>query len=138
MRIFLDTSALAKRYVKESGSEKVHSKCQKAREIVLSILCVPEMLSAFNRLRRQQALSIRQYDDLKTALSEDIAQATVLGLEHAVLSQAILCLETEPLRTLDAIHIATAKEARIDLFISADRKQCKAATALGLKTEFVK
>jgi len=44
MRILLDSSALAKRYVCEPGTEQVLSRCRDADEIVLSVLCVPALV----------------------------------------------------------------------------------------------
>ncbi|MCP4700719.1 MAG: type II toxin-antitoxin system VapC family toxin [Gammaproteobacteria bacterium] len=52
MKIFFDTSALVKRYIEKSGSVKVQELCEEADELIVSIICLPEMLSSFNRLRR--------------------------------------------------------------------------------------
>jgi uncharacterized protein with PIN domain len=52
MRIFLDTSAYAKRFIKEEGSEKIDEILASADELSLSIICVPELLSAMNRRLR--------------------------------------------------------------------------------------
>ena len=49
MRIALDSSALAKRYVSESGTPRVLELCAQATEVVVSVLCVPEILSGLNR-----------------------------------------------------------------------------------------
>ena len=40
MRLFLDSSALAKRYVLENGSDRVVELCREADEVVLSSLLV--------------------------------------------------------------------------------------------------
>jgi predicted nucleic acid-binding protein len=50
-----------------------------------------------------------------------------------VLQEAIFCLESAPLRAMDAIHIATARRTGCDSFISAARRQCDAARQLGLR-----
>ena len=42
MRVFLDTSAYAKRFVEESGSDEIDSILLQGRELGLSIICVPE------------------------------------------------------------------------------------------------
>ena len=38
---------------------------------------------------------------------------------------------------MEALHIGTAQVARVDLFVTADRKQALAAQAAGLKTELI-
>ncbi len=42
MKTFLDSSAFAKRFVDEDGSDKVEDTCAQATELGLSVLCVPE------------------------------------------------------------------------------------------------
>ena len=110
MRLFLDSSALAKRYVQEPGSERLLTLCRESDEIVLSSLCVPELISGFNRLRREKRLSVRDYRLLKRELAGDLDAATVVDVTPSVVDRAILCLERAPLRTLDAVHLASAME----------------------------
>jgi predicted nucleic acid-binding protein len=38
---------------------------------------------------------------------------------------------------MDALHIGTAQAARVDLFVTADKRQAAAAQAVGLKTELI-
>jgi predicted nucleic acid-binding protein len=135
MRIAFDTSALAKRYIDERGTARVLELCAEATEVAVSVWCVPETLSALNRLRREGSLSADEYAVAKEELAGDMAQASVVELSSAVLSRTIEILETTALHTLDAIHVAGAVELGCDLFVSADVRQCKAAAALGLKTE---
>ena len=49
MKTFFDSSAFAKRYVEEPGSQTVDSLCREATEVALSVLCVPEIISALMR-----------------------------------------------------------------------------------------
>lgn len=135
MRISFDSSALAKRYIVESGSDRVGQVCAQAQEVILSIVCIAEVVSALNRLRREKKLSTRKYHTLKQDFVDDVEQATIVPLNERVLAIAINALEKAPLRTLDAIQIASAINASCDLFISADKRQSQAATALGLHVE---
>jgi len=135
MRAFFDTSALVKNYVRESGSEAVHAQIEQADEVLLSVLAVPEALSTFNRLRRERKLDGDRYAQLKRTLAADVADASVVALSPAVLAKAVECLEQAPLRASDAIHVASAVEAMADRFVSADRRQCAAARAMGLVVE---
>lgn len=135
MRLFLDSSALIKRYIDERGTEQVVRSCREAEEIVLSVICAPELISAFQRLRRERKLSTSQYRALKKDLAADLVQAAIVRLSEAVLSRTVETLEKTTVKTLDAIHIASALEASCDLLLSADHRQCEAARKMGLKVE---
>ncbi|MBI4387183.1 MAG: type II toxin-antitoxin system VapC family toxin [Elusimicrobia bacterium] len=137
MRLFLDSSALAKRYIQEPGTETVLSRCREAQDVFLSVLCVPVLISGFNRLKRERKISRSQYRLLKRRLAADMEQASVVGLTPSVLGRTISCLERTPLKTLDALHIAAALESPCDLFLTADRRQHGAAVRLRLKAEVV-
>jgi len=135
MRIAFDTSALAKRYIDERGTARVVELCADAREIVVSVLCVPEMISGLNRLRREGLLSSRKYDAVKNELAGDLAQATIAQITPSVISRTVEILERAELRTLDAVHVASALDCECNLFVSADARQCKAAEKMGLNIE---
>ena len=133
MRTYLDTSALAKRYVREPGTEVVLAKCSEATEIVVSALCLPELVSALARLRWERAITPEAYASLKQDAIADFRQAMFVEVSPTVLQEAVLCLESVTLRAMDAIHIATARRAACDSFVSADARQCEAARRLGLR-----
>ena len=135
MRIAFDTSALVKRYVRERGTERVVQLGTEATEVILSVICIPELLSTLNRLRRERKLTRKKYVAIKEALSANVAQATIVAITRSVVARSIEALEKAPLRALDAIHLATALDAACDLFVSADARQCKAARSLGLSVE---
>jgi predicted nucleic acid-binding protein len=132
VRAFIDSSALAKRYIREAGSDYVESVLDEASEVAVSLLCPPEIISALSRLRRQTLLSPRQFDHAKSALFHDIEDVLICGITGPVIDKTIVLLERHALRTIDALHLATAIEWRADLFVSADRRQLRAAAASGL------
>ena len=68
MKAFLDSSAFAKRFIEEDGSEDVESLCFRASELGLSVICVPEIVSALNRRLRENLLTRAQYDVAKKQL----------------------------------------------------------------------
>ena len=108
MRVFFDSSAFAKRYVSEAGTEKVLAWCDQATEIALSAIPLPEIISAFCRLRREGKIDETQYRQLKSMLLADIE---------------------------DAIHIGAAVALQADVFVSADARQRDAAVKAGLHVE---
>jgi predicted nucleic acid-binding protein len=137
LKLYLDSSALIKRYIHETGSEKVMNFCAKADQLILSVLCVPEAVSAFCRLKREKKMTEDVYDLLKKDLQDDLQEALIVRIEPEIVERSVLCLEKQSLSTLDSIHLATALSQDCDLFLSADIQQQKAARALGLKVEAV-
>ena len=133
MRVFFDTSAFVKRYVSEAGTDAVLEWCDRATEIGLSGIALPEMISAFCRLRREARITDTQYQQLKSLLFADIEDAAVCDLTPAVLAQAVSSLETSALRGMDAIHIGSAIVLKADVFVSADQRQMDAAARAGLR-----
>ncbi len=137
MRIYLDSSALVKRYIRERGSDGVLDRCRRATEIGIGVLSFPEVISCFNRLLREAKLRTTDYRKLKEGLRLDLSEATILDITPRVIALAVRCLELEAVRAADAIHAATAREFACRLFLSADRAQCAAAGRLGVRTELV-
>ena len=137
MRIFFDSSAFAKRYVSEEGTDTVVQWCDRAAEIALSGIALPELISAFCRLRRESKISEAQYQQLKDSLLADIEDAAICDLTPIVLAHSIASLERNTLRGMDAIHIGSAVAMQADLFVSADARQCAAAAAAGLQVAAV-
>ena len=137
MRSFFDSSAFAKRYVEEDGSERVEELCQQTTELAVSVICVPEVISALNRRKREKVLSLIQYRQAKERLLEDIQDAAVVNLTADVIQQSIVLLESHKLRAMDALHIGCAMEWRAEMFVSADEEQAVAARRSGLKTTLI-
>lgn len=137
MKTFFDSSAFAKRYVEEPGSQAVDSICQEATEVALSVLCVPEILSALNRRVREGILTSREYEEAKQYLSQDIRDVVIINLIPQVISTCTKILEASPVRAADALQLACALGWETELFVSADRRQISAAKKAGLRTKLV-
>lgn len=135
MRIFFDASAMTKRYVREISSERVLELYRRADEVVLSVICIPEVISGFNRLRREGYVTKNHYLELKTLVFTDCLHAVIVDVNTAVIDQAVSCLERNILRAMDAIHVASALVSGCDLFVSADKRQCAAARDMGISVE---
>ena len=135
MKAYLDSSSFAKRFVEEEGSDRVESVCSQASELGLSVICVPEVMSALNRKKREHTLAAVQYGEAKQRLLDDVRDAVIVNLTASVIGSAIRILETSPVRAMDALHVACALEWGADLFASSDDRQLKAAKKAGLKTQ---
>ncbi len=137
MHVFFDSSAFVKRYVSEAGTEAVLAWCDRASEISLSGVALPEIVSAFCRLRREDKIDDIQYRQLKSVLLADIEDVAICDLTPEVLAHTITSLESNVLRGMDAIHIGSAVTVKADVFISADQRQYDAAGRAGLHVEAV-
>ena len=137
MRTCVDSSAFAKRFIEEEGSTKIEDICSDATELGLSVLCVPEIISALNRRRREGNLTSAQYRQAKQRLLEDVRDADIIQLTPDVIAKSIEVLESTPLRGADALHIACAIEWGAELFVSSDKAQLAAARKAGLTVRAV-
>jgi len=135
LNVFLDSSALAKRYVQEPGSDRVEEILFGASSLGVSMICLSEVISALCRRRRERRLSKQQYLRAKQALFQDLEDSSIVGVTEAVVAHAVQLLERWPLRSSDSLQVASAAEWSADLFVSADERQCAAARGYGLQVE---
>ncbi|MCL6493348.1 MAG: type II toxin-antitoxin system VapC family toxin [Ignavibacterium sp.] len=137
MNTFFDSSAFAKRYVEETGSDEVEKICIKSDLIALSSICFPEIISALNRRLRENNIVKSDYLLIKAKMIEEFESLEIVNVVPEVISKAITLLEKYNLRTLDALHISSAILWNADLFISADKRQILAAKKAGLKVKYI-
>jgi predicted nucleic acid-binding protein len=137
MKLAVDSSAFAKRYVQEVGSDKLYRFLESASELAFCVILVPEIISGLNRRLKERILPIEDYRAVKKQLMDDIHDATVLQITPSVISRSVKLLEGNFLRALDALHVACALEWQADLFVTSDRRQFMAATNTGLRTEYI-
>lgn len=138
--LFFDTSALAKRYLNEIGSAWSHQLIQPAAEhvIIVSEILVVEMSSLLARRVREATVSAATAASLESIFLQHVNdEYLTIALQKAVLTHACAVVKTYPLRTLDAIQLASALRAGAILseqitFLSSDRNLLAAATAEGL------
>jgi len=135
LNVFFDSSALAKRYIQETGSDRVEAILSSASALGISVICLSEVVSALCRRRREGELSRPQYVEAKRAFFSDIEDASVVAITDQVVARAVELLERWPLRSSDSLHVACATEWSAQLFVSADGRQCAAAKAYGLRVE---
>jgi uncharacterized protein len=142
-RCYIDTSALAKWYVPETGSEGfedfVNGLAAPAR--VLSRLCPVELRCLLARRRRAGDFDADYECDAYALFSRHVVGGlfVIRPLSDLCFARAIELIERVapvPLRTLDALHLAAAAEAGVELVATADRVMADAAEALGLDLAF--
>ena len=132
--IYLDTSALIKRFVKEKGSLLVQSLVQQPEGVATAKIAYAEIFAGFARKLREghlskplHALACRQFDgDWPAYLRVDL-QDNVLFLARDL-------VQRHPLRGFDAVHLASALSLKNALgeevtFAAADGRLLRAAEA---------
>ena len=137
MKLAIDSSSLAKRYVQEVGRDKLDRLLKSASELAFCVILVPEIVSGLNRRLREQVINIADYRAVKKQLLDDVRDATVLQITPSVVSRSVKLLEGNVLRALDALHVACALEWQADLFVPSEKRQFKAAINTELHSELV-
>ncbi len=137
MKLVLDSSALAKRYIQEIGSERLDFLLKDASELALCIILVPEVVSGLNRRIRDGDLDPEDYRMVRKQLLNDVRDAVILQITPSVISISLKLLENNVLRAMDALHVACAIEWKADLFVTSDKRQLAAAQNADLKTEYL-
>lgn len=143
-RYFFDSSALVKRYHTETGTAEVEALFASPEDrFFISRLALVEVQSSLARLVREGTLTATNFGELKARLADDVAAGIlhVAAVSHRRLEDASTILGTHGfthnVRTLDAIHLATAQalhaRSRLAAFVAADKKLLTVASeACGL------
>lgn len=137
MPIYVDTSALVKRYVSEPGSNAFDAFLRSSEDTcVISSLGSTEFESVLQRLKRQghidEAYAVQARSDFVSDLNA--ALWSVHAFVPTTFARAAELMRTleAPLATLDALHLASAIEFRCDRFATSDRQLVHAAAQRGL------
>lgn len=137
MKLLFDSSAIAKRYKRESGHDQVEHLLMDADTVVLAAHCKVEIASSLSREVHDQSIGMEQYAHAMSEVAQDFVDFDVRPISPEIEALAIAVMAHNRLRAMDALHIGTAQLARVDLFVTADRKQALAAQAVGLRTELI-
>jgi len=133
---YFDSSAVVKLYVQERGRAAL-LRLLRQHEVVASAILPVEIRGALRRGTAENVIEGRRLAAALQQLDSDRAQWNLLAVSTEILERAEQIVASHAVRTLDAIHIASAQEfaGRLQTrvpFISADHRQCEAAAAAGL------
>ena len=118
---YLDASALVKLVVEEAGSGELHRWYVEAERIATSRVGVIETRRAARR---------QPHDEVRL---EAMIEAIAVFEIDAEIDRRASSIGPSSLRTLDAIHIATALALPgVDAFVTYDDRQAEAARRVGL------
>ncbi|GET38702.1 type II toxin-antitoxin system VapC family toxin [Microseira wollei] len=144
---FLDTSALVKRYIAETGSNWIRSITDVAtgNQIALAQITWVEVLSALARRQREGSLSASDLNLVVQHFREDFEnQYELIEIDQALIETAGELVIQYPLRAYDAVQLASALRFQSNLaqipqeqlvFISADNRLLDMAQSEGLLTD---
>jgi uncharacterized protein len=139
---FLDTSALAKRYIPEIGTPWIDRITTADHIILLSQLAWVELQSAISRRQRENALTPAQSQTLSLNFQTHWqTDYHIITVDQILLNLATELIKKHPLRAYDAVQLASALIIQPDLpdpqtnpftFVSADDRLLAVAQREGL------
>jgi hypothetical protein len=132
MITYFDTSSLLKFIIKEIGSEENLNIWNFSDEKVCSQLTRTEMHSALMRKVREGSISASAMRARLNAMNKLFADVVLVDITSEVIDASCELVKELPLKSADAIHLATALMVRADLFSSSDKRLCAAASESGI------
>jgi predicted nucleic acid-binding protein len=130
MVAYVDTSALLKRYVAEADSSVAAQLLTDDPVLASSWITAVELRRNLARLVGSDDL-----DRVRRRAEADLDRMALITFDGSVATLACEVAEQLGVRSLDAVHLASAKRLMIDdlAFITFDLRQAEAARRLGLR-----
>jgi predicted nucleic acid-binding protein len=138
MILYLDSSALAKRYLAEAGSAEVDRLIGEAELVATSIITRAEISVALARARRQRMLDAETAAQVRALFVSHWESLVRLTLIESTVERADALAWELDLRGYDAVHLATAVQwsesmGEAPLLATYDRELWRAAQTVGLQ-----
>lgn len=132
MKIYLDSSAIIKRYVLEQGTEKIQETYLEAFngavDLHFSVWNIGEVLGALDAYYRRKWLESEDYRAARESFIAETARLLKLGVAKVVpvksklLAQAWILVEKHHIYEADALQIVSAKNVDADQLLSGDQR----------------
>jgi predicted nucleic acid-binding protein len=139
MILYLDTSALVKKYFKEKNSPEVISAWKSSLGIAASAVAYAELLAAVYRKASETRAKRSLFESVVRLFHEDWLSFIIVEVDNRLNETIHKVIANHSLRGFDAIHLASALtigSAVADNFLFAcyDERLRRAAQAEGLET----
>jgi len=127
--LYVDSSALLKRYVEESDSDHAQALLESDHSLLTARHTIVEVRRNLARLLDGRALATA-----KAAFGRDVDAISLVELDATTCESAAAIAEVTGVRSLDALHLAAAQRIGGPAvpFLTFDVRQAQAARALGL------
>lgn len=128
MTLFLDTTALLARFLEGPARPVVLDAMRSDRDWCASALVLSEALMLVDRLGDDP----ERTDELRRAIRDDWERINVVPVDQRCLDRAAELGRTQPVRTVDAIHLAAADRLPRPLtYATFDPGQIPVALSMG-------
>ena len=108
MTLYLETSFAFTYLARQEKS--LATVIDRSKRIVTSILTIMEIRRGLIRLEQMREITAGERQRVTAALADISADWTIFEIEPGIQKRAMESFPIEPVRTLDAIHLATALE----------------------------
>jgi uncharacterized protein len=127
--LYVDSSALLKRYVDEADSDAAETMLRSDPSLFTARHTIVEVRRNLARL-----VSDSDLPAARGAFADDIAAISIIELDAVTCESAAAIAETLGVRTLDALHLAAAQRIAAPgvSFVTFDVRQAGAARSLGM------
>ena len=144
---YLDSSAIVKRYVYETGSEFIRAQYNDVYlgNVLLSfnVWNIGEVIGVFDRAHRQKRITNEQLDEVmdrfsnETARLKKIGRIRIITLSERLLESSWDVVIKHHTYVADALKITSAIEVGCNEFYTGDEKLHKLALSLGLNSIYL-
>jgi predicted nucleic acid-binding protein len=137
--LYAETSAVLRWLFAEKEGEELRATLAAADKVTSSRLTLIETRRVVRRAEREGRITAAESADVLAVFSQAVSTWAILEISEEIARRAEDGFPSEPVRTLDAIHLASAlflRQSFPDLVIvSADERVRANATLLGFRAE---
>jgi len=142
VKVYLDPSALIKRYIEEEGTDVVDLLFDRASAdltLVISLWSLSESMVAVDKYRRRGAISDEELRGLVRQLVTEIREYWEKGLLKIVPLPPDLLVETwryildQHIYAGDAVQLVTCAREQCDFLVAADQRLLEVCRQLGIE-----
>lgn len=147
MTVYLDSSAIVKRYVLEEGTDIVKEAYAKALQgetkLAFSVWNIGEALGVLDIYQRRKWLKEKDYKTARESLITETLRLIKIGLIKTIpvrtklLTSSWSLIEKHHIYQADALQLVSAKYINADKLLSGDKKLVEISKAEGVKATYL-
>lgn len=147
MKIYLDSSAIIKRYVLEEGTEKIQETYLDALNgnvsLHFSVWNIGEVLGVLDAYHRRKWIELEDHTAARDSFLAEttrlikIGVAKVVPVRSKLLMQSWLLVEKYHIYEADALQIASAKNLGVEKLLSGDHRLVDVSKEEGVNAHFL-